>query len=87
MEEVTSHVEGFIPEKREVNAKTGNHEKDDDGGSSEDDTLPSVSDEPSERGGGIYPRKDRQYLIMANSYPKGQHKAQSVQDRIVSILP
>src|SRR5579859_3307064 len=76
----------LISAEREMNAEARNHEKDDDRGSSENDALPGMRDEPAEGCGYVDAGKDREDFVVAYGDPEGQNEAQGIEDGIVAIL-
>jgi len=76
---VAADSELRIPAKWQVDAKPGNDEEDDYGGGAEDDACPGVSDETSERCGGVDAGKEWKRIVVPYGYPEGKHEAEGVQ--------
>lgn len=68
---VTTDSQLFVSAEGEVNAKAGDHKKDDHRRRAEYDALPRVGDEPSKRGGYVDAGEEWKDSIVAHGDPEG----------------
>jgi hypothetical protein len=75
-----------VSAKREVDAETGDDEENDDGGSAENDGVPTVREKAAEGSGGVNASEEGEQSVVANGDPESQDEAESVEDRVTGVL-